>query len=1061
MSHRSIFRDSGSLPFIHLVRALAVALLVTAIAAGCRPNASSRGQYVPGSSCDGRMDYADEILLSNFRVASETPLGDDRVEVAIEFDLENLATGRFSSASAFSDASGLGHEVAYSDLLAQPVDLGVIEPHQLATAPNPWVLQLDAGDVAPLLADLNAGAIPLAVHGAEQTYLEPGVSLVYWESAEDLYWAIAEDLGMNPPLASPPYADAQEFSFNLVAYGDGQESVLDDFDGGDRFYIRADPDHYQPVNLPEALHNVRVVDVIKSDESGDDDGVTTWGVTVARTVQDPLLDLVENGSFCTGEEAHIDWPVQASRLHEIDGVVQEDGARESYAQPIRFNGLTVGGGALTLSGQLQGHVLKPSLQLRLREGTLMASVAIENDLTLTARLKAEVDYSLPETWPLYDLCFPLPDLVAGPVAIPMHLQLGHMLKFEGNVSAGAVVGFQKSVENGYTLGFDGRETGSDRFFAEPHATPHPVQFTPPGLLDDTAADARVATRMQTTLRVGGAYPYCDSGAGAFLAASAWGGLEVAPLEQPWWRLVHGAEVEAGVELTVFGLDVFEHSGPIAALPGDGGAEAADDTGSAEPRSSGEDQRWAVAIDDIDVPSGFESTSVGRLSDGTAIVVSRESVTGRNRMVALDRFGAFQWSVKYQDGYQPSQVKILDGDTILVGGTPSWLAAHDATGNLLWSGEFEVGESDDIFARCTLKDFVAVPDGDGQHDVVVIGQLGRSNIRMKDGCAFRVEWGGASLAWARTLVDDGVQDLAGAVLTRDGDIAVVGRTETGPDVFSLDNPLVLKLDADGHLQWAKSLPMIQRGGRFGAVAEAEDGTLFMVGEAPRSTHTGAALVARIASDGDDPLVAFHFQDEEWELELEAEQGDAYTDTAAGHTSWDRFLDIAPVTGGFVVVGHTGLPDNPYEDDGHAAWALKINGRLGTEWFTVFDGVDAEQFDGIAVDDEGMLVSGWSDSFDALGDERHLWVSRFGFSGRFDDLDPYAVTSRYIETGTRDGSNDPDVTPVGVPSMDAPLVVEDATLADALEIASLLDTPSRLCVTRLTESGHDSTADDCGP
>lgn len=1042
-----------------LLGVAATALLVLPLAVGCRPS-NPRGQFVAGSSCDGVMDYADEIALSNFHVLSETPLGDGRVEVALGFDLVNGASGRFATARAFADVSGLGLEITVAEAVASPVDLGAIEPGQQGPAPNPWVLQVAEGEVASLVADLDAGALPLTVHGAEQTYLEPGVTLVYWGSAEDLYYAIAEDAGMNQQLPDPPFAHDQEFTIRLVALGDDQESIFDQFDGSDRFYIRADPDRYLPVNVPGFLHDVRVVDVVKSDEDGQDDGSTNWTVTVARTLADPLLDLVQNGSFCTGEEAHVDWPIQASRLFEIDGVVQEDEDRDAYAQPIRFNRLSLAGGDLTLSGQLQGHVLRPSLQLRLREGTLVATVDIENDFSMTAELRAESDVDLPGSWSLYDLCFPLPDLVAGPVSIPMNLQLAHEVAFDGTVRAGAVVGFQKSVENGYTVGFDGRRPGSDRFFSAAREAKRPVAFTPPQLLDDTSADARVSTEIRTTLRVGSAYPFCDTGAGAHLAARAWGGLEVDPLQEPWWRLGHGAEIEAGVELSVSGLDVFEHAAALAVFPGDDGLEAADDGGLAGARSAGEDQRWSVAIDDIDLPGGFEGSSVARLPDGTVLVASREGVTSRNRLVALDRYGAFLWSARYADGFQPRKVRVPDDHTILIGGS-SWLAAHDAAGNLLWASEFEVGESDDVFARCTLHDFVAVPDGAGRYDIVVVGRLGRSNVRTRDACAFRVEWGGTNVAWARTLIDDGKQDLLGAVLTRDGHIAAVGATETGPDAFSLDNPMVLELDPDGNLLWAKSLPMIQRGGELAAVAEAEDGTLFMVGKAGRTASTGAALVARIGGDGSDPRTAFLFQDEEWERELEAVQGDPYVETSAGASAWDGFADIAPVQGGFVVVGHTGLPENPYEEDGHAAWAAKIDARLGTEWYTVFDGVDAEAFESVVADSEGLLVSGWSDSFDAIGDERHLWVSRLSFEGKMDLLASSGVTSRYLEPGVRSGTDDPSVTPTGAASMDAPLAVADATLAEATTIVDLLVDPSRLCVTRLSGSGRDGTADDCGP
>ena len=71
-----------------------------------RPSNERRG------SCDGVLDYADELLPENVTVVRETNIGDGFVEVELTLRLVNRGAARFRSASA---------------TLRQPADLGIVE----------------------------------------------------------------------------------------------------------------------------------------------------------------------------------------------------------------------------------------------------------------------------------------------------------------------------------------------------------------------------------------------------------------------------------------------------------------------------------------------------------------------------------------------------------------------------------------------------------------------------------------------------------------------------------------------------------------------------------------------------------------------------------------------------------------------------------------------------------------------------------------------------------------------------------------------------------------------
>ena len=59
-------------------------------------------------------------------------------------------------------------------------------------------------------------------------------------------------------------------------------------------------------------------------------------------------------------------------------------------------------------------------------------------------------------------------------------------------------------------------------------------------------------------------------------------------------------------------------------------------GSLSASLSGEDQRWAFAIDALSTPNSVNHTSLAELSDGSVVLAAHEKIAGLTRAKALHR-----------------------------------------------------------------------------------------------------------------------------------------------------------------------------------------------------------------------------------------------------------------------------------------------------------------------------------------------------------------------------------------------------------------------------------------
>jgi hypothetical protein len=904
------------------------------------------------------------------------------------------------------------------------------------------------------------------VHADEEPLLAPGVEVHTWGASEDrMYYIASQPSGgighvPNGDPGAGPFEPGQEFEVGFLEFIDDASSVFANFEPDDVFYLVEDPDA-PLVNIPDAFDAVRVVAVERVDD--EDDGFTLWRATLKRTDLELLPEIYTTASFCTGTSTHVDPPVQRTRLFSVDGDEVDAAERDTHEQPIRANELTLSEGIVTFSGQIAGHVLKPSLSLRLRHGHVEAGAAFDTDLTVAAELRAEDEVTLdPERVVMWQHCFPMPSLPAGPVEIPMSLGITQDLGMQGSMGAGALVGFEKHWESGFSILCQGGPGVPESCSSEGHRNPTPIQWTPPQFTESTGYEVRVDTALLALLRVGDAA--CATGPGLSLDTKAYMGTGVSPADDPWWSAGYGLEVSAALDLDLLGLDIARYETDLFAVE-----EDASDSSQVPPtssaasgaRSSGEDQRWAVAIDDTTVPNGVSTTSIAALPDGASIAIATEAVGGRNPIVKLDRFGALVWVKEFDK--KVLRVRALPDGTVIALGVNAWIARIDADGNLIWSFDAEISRTDFEYARCTLADVVPLERAPGIYDYVGVGAIGTNLVTTVDACAFRVNADG-TLAWQRIYAGERGQRFYGAVETRDGDVVAVGY-DLWYYVGNRSVPLFARLDAaTGDVLWWKGMPMT-RGADLRAVAEASDGTLYGVGNASGIIFsTGAAVVARIAPDGSDARHALLFQDEEWEVAQDdgwngvfgISDFEPWIDTAGGDTAYDTWFEIAPSGDGFVLAGHTGLGVNT------AGRAAKINANLGVEWMTTFDGADTDWLTGVAAASDGLFVSGFSESLpeaDGGSGENQLWVMKLPFSGSLEFLPEVAMTTRYVSPGVRFSSTDPGVNPIADASVDIAYAYEDPVVVSTGPNPGLLVTASPYCVKLLTETGSVSTLDGC--
>lgn len=1047
-------------------------IMFALLAMGYAPNALAiidpRPPSTLAGSCDGFANYADEIHPHGFSIHSQVSLPDNYVQVELDFQVDNTDQGEFNSASVIPDSAYLEQNLGV--VTEQSVG-GVVGPmgHHVSNvvAQSRLTLVLPVTEVAQMLIDLNSGAVPFTVHADEQLLLSSGVTVANWgvspgsptPDIDDQGYANARDnYSLNPV---PQYPYDPQYTFSIItanlSNGNSQPSAFDGWSAGNnKYYVMEGPKNGNPMTdarlfeVPDVLQNGRVVSVVTTVDTNAN--TTRHDVTIERVGLEGIAALYTSAGLCSGKEQHVDYREHRTRLFFIDGEsttapgYPPGSEPDKQAQPLRFNNLEITEG-LTVSGQVEGHILKPGLELRFRNGQARVVGTFDTDLTFSAEAHANLTVNVggeERNKQLYDLCFAVSEIPAGAVTINVNLGLEHIVGFSGNLELDAVAGVEKRFHELVQVGYDQRRPEGHRYFSSADDLSPAMELTPPQLTDSTQAHGKIYTRLTPKLYVSIDDPACLSGGRLWADITAYGTVDVMPTQDPWWVIGTGVDLSGGIALGLFSVDLLNHQFPTTTIvhaetrsaPGTAPLAAGmTNTLSAVIRTAGEDQRWAISEDDIVVNTGVNDTTVAVTADQNVLV---GTVGGSGRLQSFDAFGALQWSKRY-NGRGVSKVLSLPNNQVLVAGKSSaaWLARQQSNGDLIWSREVKVTPNGDS-GFCSAESAAYVETAPGQYDFILAGKSSHQ------ACIMRIDDSG-NLVWAKgyELSDSSAvfNDLA---VTSDGGIVAVG--ERG------SHSLIAKFDiTDGSLQWAHSwgVPGSGSGGGLYGVAEGPGGMIVAVGTTHNSPHNGngAAWLLRVEADGTDGRSATVYNDFMWEMMLTYDA--PATDPGTWNTAYDTFFDIVPMAEGFGVVGKGG------HGSSEAMWVAKINANLGVEWFRHIDGVGIDRLDAVAVGEDGMFVSGSSQATPG-DDTSRLTLMKLPNTGGIELLPESGLSSRFGEPGIRGFTS---ALGLSLPMSDLNLTVNEVSLISNDPISGLFTVPPEFCVSKLTRSGHSSTLDAC--
>jgi len=306
------------------------------------------------------------------------------------------------------------------------------------------------------------------------------------------------------------------------------------------------------------------------------------------------------------------------------------------------------------------------------------------------------------------------------------------------------------------------------------------------------------------------------------------------------------------------------------------------------------------------------------------------------VVKLDAHGNLQWTRTIggkDEDLSFSLIQTSDGGYAIAGATKSfgavvvdvYVVKLDANGNLQWTktigrigahvGASLIQTSDGGYAIAG----VTISSGAGELDVYVVKLDANGNLQ-----------------WTKTIGGKNWEEGNSLIQTSDGGYAITGSTESfgagGADVY------VVKLDANGNLQWTKTIGGPKgEGGR--SIIQTSDGGYAITG-ATKSFGAG----------GEDVYV----------VKLDANGNLQWTKTIGGENNdWGNSL-IQTSDGGYVIAGYT-TSFGAGEAD---VYVVKLDANGNLLWTKTIGGPESEEGNSlIQTSDGGYAIAGVTSSFGA--------------------------------------------------------------------------------------------------
>lgn len=1034
------------MPFVALLLG-AVALLSPAVAAE--------------GDCFGQLDYASDIAVTDITVVSDVPT-DGRRTLEIEIDVTNQTGAAFTSV------------LLYPDLTAQTFDVGtvlgavidVLGPNAAASSDLPLTLDLPADQADAFVSGLRDASVPLVVHASETPQVADGYTIYTWTEAD----AVAYTMGINlpqDPFGAHPWDVKATYTARLY-YAENTPQAFVDHDPFDTFIFDA-PASAELLGLPEGFRGF-VADSLRVADAPEGGQFVTIEGRLAHEAN--LLQVYDYASLCTDPEPAFGGIIGATRpvsFAPTDPALLGPLPPFVGAVPIRFNDLSEDDWDGGLSGEYISVSASPRITLVVRPDNrdrLIVGIDLEAEINLTAaevfrvRGDPEAEIELPE------LCVPVDPIKIGPVTIPQAFQLAPFLVGTYEVGANSAVGlslraaFSAEVDcttgEGCesTVGFEDDDFAS--FEPLPDGFPEPLPMTIPQIGTLLRGIVQGGTRLEANFWIGEEAIDCDTGLriGAYGLAGA--RLNLEPAEDPWWSvdLVAYTGGSIGFKLFGFGIEIdleietdFEQPNVMVA-----------DTEPPDPASnarflSGEDHRWAIALDDVGSDStAYTLVDADLLEDGSTLLSTNDW-----RIMKINRYGQLMWNIRHAPagGHVPFTIHGMPDGTVVTTGGSAYVAAYESDGSIRWAYDYDFSDGVNTQWGMVFRDATPVLEDDGTWGLVVVGSLGRGFVSANDGAVVRLDRDG-NVVWARHYEGDGLQDLQGVTVARNGDIVVSGSHDVGPDAFSTGSGWLMRLDGtNGDVRWSTAVVTRGRGGLFNDVKESPSGALYAVGRSGRIvSDSGSAWVAQVSADGQTGSHALLIHDLQREAEL------SFEDTPSVQVSdgaFDTLYELAMVGNDVVVVGHAGTGIR-------TAWAARLGPDFAPGWFVVLDGEGYDGFSAVDAGADAIMVAGYSSSLVENGapiDERFTTLLKLPLEGRVKLHEDFSdVVLRFMSPGLAASSQAPSIVPDGQVIIEAPIVGRDLVLDGVRNAtATILTTPTDECAFLLTETGRTTATDSC--
>lgn len=341
------------------------------------------------------------------------------------------------------------------------------------------------------------------------------------------------------------------------------------------------------------------------------------------------------------------------------------------------------------------------------------------------------------------------------------------------------------------------------------------------------------------------------------------------------------------------------------------------------------------------------------------------------VMKLSQGGEILWSACYggsgPDGAQ-SLIQTNDGGYIIAGytnstdgditynhgGSDSWIIKIDNIGNLEWQKTY--GGSNFERANCIVQ----TQDGgyvfcseSGSTDGDVTGHHGEAGP--DDYWVVKINFEG-EIEWQKSLGGTDDDNAESIIITDDGGILVAGYSfSVNGDVtgnHGYTDYWIIKLNADGSIQWEKSYGGSDEDDAFSVVSTFDNGFLLTAG-------------GTLSDDGDVSLKHSGIWGDYWIVQIDS-LGELVWQKCLGGTGADQANSIQLTADSmFIICGTTNSNDfDVTETFGEVDfWIVKINAEGIIQWQKTYGGSDYDNPQSIIETlDGGYIAAGWSRSVD---------------------------------------------------------------------------------------------------